>query len=269
LQTCGRTGRFQGEPSARWIILASSVAAGIRAAEAARQGFLSDLSLFETDWLSRALGVPVDVGLLASGLGGASVLTQMSLKPYCTSRQALPGAEAMRALVAEGLRPDTIEAFTIAVPKAYAQMIGMKLDPAVRSSSYVSATGLAAIAAFDPESLTDIERTKATSDPRIVALASKGSVVADAALDELYPLRWPARIEVHTANGVHRKEILDPLGSPFNPMDDAQLAEKLTRVLGHVGRGGTAVPLLDMVQAPFESDSAAAALARFFRAGGA
>lgn len=264
LLTSGRTGRFQGEPSGRWIILASSVAAGIRAAEAARQGFVSDLTLYDTNWLERALGVPVNVKLLAEGLGGSSVFAEMSLKPYCTSRQALPGAEAMRALIADGLRPGSIDSFTIKVPNAYAQMISMKLDPAVRSSSYVSGAGLAAIAALDPQSLTDVERAKAVHDPDILALAKKGEVVADASLDAFYPKQWPARVEVKSAGRVLSKDVFDPLGSPANPMDDVALAAKVEQVLGHVERGQFAKPLLTLATAPFETDEAAMALARFF-----
>lgn len=268
LLTCGRTGRFQGEPSGRWIILASSVAAGIKAAEAARRGFVSDLSLYEGNWLERALGVPVNVAMLADGLGGSSVFTDLSLKPYCTSRQALPGAEAMRELVGKGLRPEAILSFTIHVPNAYAQMISLKLDPAVRSSSYVSGTGLAAIAALDPGSLTDVDRVDAAGDERIAALAAKGKVVADPALDALYPARWPARIEVTTAQGVLVKEVCDPLGSPANPMNDTAMAAKVTQVLAHVGRADATRPLIDLTAAPFDSDAAATKLARFFTAGG-
>lgn len=264
LLTSGRTGRFQGEPSGRWIILASSVAGGIRAAEAARQGFVSDLSLYDTNWLERALGVPVNAKLLADGLGGSSVFAELSLKPYCTSRQALPGAEAMRALIADGVRPETIESFTIKVPQAYAQMISMKLDPKVRSSSYVSGTGLAAIAALDPQSLTDVERAKVADDPDILALAKKGEIVADPSLDALYPKQWPARIEIRAAGRVNRYDVFDPLGSPANPMDDAPLAAKVEKVLGHVERGQLAKPLLALTEAPFETDAAAKALARFF-----
>ncbi len=191
----GRTGRFHGDPSGRWIIFAAAVAAGLRAAGAARAGYSGDPTVLDANGLQRSLGVPVDANALVRDLGRTSVFPELSLKPYCTSRQALPGAEAMRALVAEGLDPAAIQSFTIKVPTAYAAMIGQKLDPALRSSAYVSGAGLAAIAALDPDSLYDIERAKALRDPRIIDLAGKGQVVADRALDSLYPARWPARIE--------------------------------------------------------------------------
>jgi 2-methylcitrate dehydratase PrpD len=267
--TAGRTGRFSGEPSGRWILFAHAVASGVRAARAARAGFKGDLTVLDGDWLALSLGLPVDLGVLVGNLGRTSVLTQLSLKPYCTARQALPGAEAMRALAAQGLDPAAIESFMIKAPAAYVGMISQKLDPAIRSSAFTSGPGNVAIAALDPGSLYDIERTRALHDPRIAALAAKGTVVADPDLDALYPSRWPARLEVRTANATLFHEVLEPLGDPANPISDDALAEKARNVLGHVGRAADVAPLLAATRDPFASDTSATALARYFARGSA
>lgn len=260
----GRTGRFHGEPSGRWIVFAVAVATGIRAAMAARAGFSGDPDVIDNGGLTRALGVPVDSEALVRELGRSSILAELSLKPYCTSRQGLPGAEAMRALIAKGLSPEAIDSFTIHVPSAYAGMISQKLDPAIRSSAYVSGAGLAAIAALDPDALYDVERTSALADPRIRALAAKGRVVADPAFEKHYPARWPARIEVTTASGKLQHEVLEPSGDPGNPISDEQLAEKSLRILTHAGLAATHEPLIAVTARPFVSHASAAALARFF-----
>lgn len=263
----GRTGRFQGEPSGRWIVFSVAVATGIRAAQAARAGFSGDLAIIDSGGLERALGVPVEPHILIRALGRTSVYPELSLKPYCTSRQALPGAEAMRALVARGLAPETIEAFTLHVPTDYAAMISQKLDPAVRSSSYVSGAGLAAIAAIDPDALYDVERASVRCNPSIMALAAKGRVLADPDLDKLYPLHWAARIEVVTTSGKLQHEVIEPQGAPGNPIGDEQLADKARRVLGHVGLAAGYEPLISVTARPFANAAAASALARFFVAG--
>ncbi len=267
--TSGRTGRFQGQLSGRWVVFATAVAAGLRAATAARAGFSGDPAVLDGDGLARSLGVPVDMAVLLRDLGRANVLSQLSLKPYCTSRQALPGAEAMRALVAGGLDPAEIEAFTIKVPTAYAGMIGQKLDPAERASAYVSGAGLAAIAALDPGSLYDVERAGVLGNAGVFELAAKGRIAADPALDRLYPARWPAAIEVRTRTGTLRHEIIEPLGDPGNPLGDRELEAKLRRVLAHAGRTDVADALLSLAASAFDSEAGASALARFFVAGGA
>ena len=270
LLTSGRTGRFEGQPSGRWILFAAAVAAGVKAAEAARAGFLGETTVIASGGLDRVLGVPADAEALARGLGKGSVLPELSMKPYCTSRQGLPGTEAMRALIAEGLDPADIESFTIRVPAAYAGMISQKLDPAIRSSAYVSGAGLAAIAALDPASLWDVERAKALADPRIFALAQKGSVVAEPELDPLYPARWPARIEVRTRAGtVLRREVLTPSGDPAQPLSDGDVADKTRRVLGCGGLSALVEPLSAATRNPFESAASVQALTRLFVSGGA
>ena len=260
----GRSGRFHGDPSGRWIIFAVAVAAGVRAAGAAHAGYSGDPSVLDAGGLQRSLGVPVDATALIRDLGRTSVFPQLSLKPYCTSRQALPGAEAMRALVTEGLDPASIQSFTIKVPTAYADMISQKLDPASRSSTYVSGAVLAAIAALDPNSLYDIERAKVLRDPRIIDLASKGQVAGDPALDSIYPAQWPARIEVKTASAMIEREISAPLGDPGNPMSDRDLEDKAKRILANAGRAEAFDTLWARVGSAFETQTSASALARFF-----
>ncbi len=267
LMTCGRTGRFASEPSGRWIIFAASVADGIRAAGAARAGFISDPTVFDVGWLERAFGGAVDIDQLGRDLGRTSVFPALSLKPYCTSRQALPGAEAMRALVAGGLDPASIVSFKIYVPTAYAQMISQKLDASIHSSTYVSGAGLAAIAAIAPASLYDVDRAALLADPRITQLAARGSVAADPALDPLYPARWPARLEVETASGHLHYEVMEPLGAPGNPMSDVHLADKVQRVLGCVGRSDALTTLLHLTAGAFTIDTGVVALAHFFSDG--
>ena len=260
LLTSGQTARFHGEPSGRWIIFSVAVGDGIRAALAARAGYLGGESIR----IDQVSGEPVDVQLLVRNLGRTSVFPELSLKPYCTSRQALPGAEAMRALVAQGLDPAAIEAFTIKVPAAYAAMIGQKLDRAIHSSSYVSGAGMAAIAALDPASLYDVDRSGVIRNPRIIALAGRGEVSAEPDLDRMYPGRWPARIEVKTANGVLRHEVVEPIGDPGNPIGERELADKARRVLASVGRADEAETLLAAAGSAFQTETAVSTLARLF-----
>lgn len=267
IMTNGRTGRFQGEPSGRWIIFANAVAAGVTAARAAQAGFIGDPAVVDASWLEKSLGVTVDVEPLLRNLGTTSVFPELSMKPYCTSRQALGGAEAMRQLVADGLDPSTIKRFRIAVPSAYAGMISQKLDPAIRSSAYVSGTGLAAIAAIDPDGLYDVERATVARNPDVFALAAKGEIVTDAGFDPLYPQRWPARLEVDTPGGTVVREVLTPIGAPQAPLDDLQVENKARKVLGHAGRAEAVEPLIKATRDPFRDAASASAVARLFVTG--
>ncbi len=244
MMTPSRIGRFSGEPSGRWIVLMAAVGDGIRAAEAAAGGFKGDLALLDGPWLETMLGVPVAVEALTMGLGDTSVYPELSLKPFCTSRQALSATVAIQQLLADGLDPSDIVAVKVRVPSAYAGMIATKLDPAVRATSYVSAGAQMAIAAFAPLQLWDVDRAGMLEDGRIRQLAGMVEVVADPSLDHHFPRQWPADVEVTTKGGVLRKRILDAPGDPACRLDDDALAAKAAAVLGHIGLEGSASAML-------------------------
>ncbi len=267
MTTAGRTGKFKGEPSGRWIVFEAAVADGIKAAAAAQAGFSGDPDLLEGKWLEGALGVPVDTSQLTDGLGHTSVYPELSLKPYCTARQALSAAEAMRGLMAEGLDPETIVRIVIRVPTAYAVMVGQKLDPAIRASSYVSAAGLVAVAALAPGALYDVERASVLGDPRILRLSQLATVEADTAFDPGFPNIWPAELVVETTEATLRRTVTDPAGAPGNRIDDAGLLFKSRNVLGHFGRRDTADVVLDLSRCAFAQQDAANAFARLLVSG--
>ena len=267
MTTAGRTGKFQGEPSGRWIVFEAAVADGIKAAAAAKAGFSGDPGLLEGTWLEGALGVAVDTSQLTRTLGQTSVYPELSLKPYCTARQALSAAEAMRGLMAEGLDPDTITRIVIRVPSAYAGMVGQKLDPAIRASSYVSAAGQVAVAALAPDALYDVERAGVLADKRILRLSQLATVEDDAAFDPGFPQVWPAELVVETAEGTLRRKVTDPAGSPGNRIDDAGLLVKSRNVLGHVGLRDAADVVLDLSRRAFAEQNAADTFARILVSG--
>jgi 2-methylcitrate dehydratase PrpD len=265
MMTAPRTGRFTGEPTGRWIVFMTAVGDGIRAAEAARAGFKADLALLEGSWLQDTLGVPVDMTALTSGLGAASVLPELSLKPFCTSRQALSATEAMRRLLATGLDPTAIEAVRVLVPSAYAAMIATPLDPKVRTTSLVSAGAQMAIAALAPAHLYDVDRIDILDDPRIGRFAARVEVAAEPALDELFPRRWPAEVEVRSRGGVVRSEfVMEPPGDPGQRLDDAGLEAKACAVLAHLGQATRAPEIIEQGLAATTDTAACRALARTF-----
>src|SRR5262245_26307182 len=71
--TAGRSGRFQGRLPGRSIILGMAVSAGVRAAQAARQGVGGDPDLLDGSWLRNAHGLEADVVALTSNLGRSKI----------------------------------------------------------------------------------------------------------------------------------------------------------------------------------------------------
>src|SRR5262249_26465969 len=77
----------------------------IAPALAAQAGFTSDLKLLESGFFANVYSVTPDLMVLTQQLG-QPMLPRISFKPWCAARQTMAATEALRQLVADGLRPD-------------------------------------------------------------------------------------------------------------------------------------------------------------------
>ena len=227
----GRTGRFQGSLSGRWVLFMSAIGEGMRAARAARAGFCGDPTLLDGAWLEKAQGMPADTAKLLDGLGATSIYPVLSMKPFCTARQALGPTDAFMALLDEGLDPRAVDSVVVRVPQTYVGMISQPVDPANRLSGFVNAGFQMGLAAFRRDHLWDLDRSTVMNDADTLALAARVNVVADPALQAEYPRRWPAIIEVRVGDRIIERAAMAVTGDPDRRLDDATVAAKGRRLL--------------------------------------
>jgi len=264
--TAGRSGRFQGRVPGRSVILGMAVSAGVRATQAVRGGVGGDPDLLDGPWLRDAHGLNADLGALTANLGRGSVYTQLSLKPFCTAKQALAATEALMTLIDEGLAPETIDKVTVRVPPPYARMIATRPEAGARSSTIVSAAYQLGLAAFARERLYDIERASTMQEAAALVFAGKVEVVADDALLADFPASFPAEIEVSAGGTLHRKRITAARGDPARPLDDDALKDKADRIFAQSGGTQPGADLiaigLDALKDRASCEAVAAAFAR-------
>jgi 2-methylcitrate dehydratase PrpD len=235
MRTAGRSGRFHGRVPGRSVILGMAVADGVRAAQAAREGVGGDPDLLDGPWLHDAHGLGADSKALTANLGRGSIYAQLSLKPFCSAKQAVAATEALMTVIDGGVAPDTIDKVTVRVPPAYARMIATKPEAGARSSTIVSAAYQLGLAAFRRERLYDIERASAMQETAVLALAGKVEVVPDDSLLPDFPAHFPAEIEVNAKGTIHRKRVTAAYGDPSRPLDDAALKDKANRIFTQAG----------------------------------
>jgi 2-methylcitrate dehydratase PrpD len=262
MRTAGRSGRFHGRIPGRSVILAMAVADGVRAADAARQGVGGDPDLLDGPWLRDAQGLTTDLDPLTSGLGRGSVYPKLSLKPFCSAKQALAAIEALMTLIdEEGFAPDAIAKVTVRVPLPYVRMISTKPEASSRSSTIVSAGYQLGLAAFARPRLHDVERADAKLEPAAFAFANKVEIVADESLLEFFPASFPAEVEVIVAGKLHRKRITLATGDPARPLDDEAIEQKAQRVFEQAGCPESVSDLIRVGLHGFDSKDACKALA--------
>jgi 2-methylcitrate dehydratase PrpD len=230
--SAGRSGRFHGALPGRSVILAMATANGIRAAQAAKDGVGGDPALLDGPWLKDAQGIDAKLEALTAGLGNGSIYREMTIKPFCSAKQAIAAVEAFTTVIDGGVSPDTISKVVVRVPPAYSRMVAMKPEAGARASTIVSASFQIGLAAYHRERLYDIERADAMDEKAALALAGKVEIVADDVLAEFFPATFPAEVEVIANGNSTRQRVTAANGDPGRQLDDAALADKAKRILG-------------------------------------
>jgi len=227
----GGVGRIHGAPSGRWFLYANAVTGGVATALAARAGYTGDAELLDKSWLADTHGIALDREVLTGGLGASSVYAALSMKPFCSAKQAIAAVEAFRALLQEGVRIGAIDKARVRVPKAYAAMISTRAVPGARQSTMVSVAHQIALAALTPQRLYDVDRSAPQMDAAVADLSAKIEVAPDATLEQFYPQHWPAEVEVEASGQILRRRVVEAGGDPEHPLGRAAVDDKAHRVL--------------------------------------
>jgi 2-methylcitrate dehydratase PrpD len=229
--TSGAPGAAGGR-SPRWLLLGFAARAGCAAALAAAEGYAGDRTLLDDEWVVRTHGVGCDTGsLLAAGQGNDAV-SALSLKPCCAAKQSIAAIDAFLDLLAQGISPDDFAVLRVAVPPVYAGMIGHRHASAGRIPRITSVAYNLALAAYRPGGLDDTERPDLTTDLQIAAFMDRVEVIADEALAQYYPERWPARVEAVLKSGrAVSSLVLDARGDPAHALDVSAVRDKFHRLV--------------------------------------
>jgi 2-methylcitrate dehydratase PrpD len=228
----GGVGRIHGAPSGRWFLYANAVASGVGAAEAARADYRGDPQLLDKSWLADTHGITLNGVRLTDRLGMGSVYPALSIKPFCSAKQAIAAVESFQTIVREEkVHRDTIAKIRVHVPPAYAAMIATRAEPGARQSTLVSVAYQIALAAMAPERLYDIDRSTPAADTDVMQFAAKVEVIPDGALESFYPQHWPAEVEVEAGGKTFRRRVVAAAGDPEHALCRGGIEEKAHRVL--------------------------------------
>jgi 2-methylcitrate dehydratase PrpD len=198
----GRLGRPAGSRTGRWFVFAEAVAKGIRAADAARQGFQGDLTLISKAWLQAQGGHDaVDITACLSSTRALSI-SDVGFKPFPIARQGANAVAAFQRLLSNGLDPRRIDAVEVFVPAVNVALLSRMVADDDRLSCLSSMGLQLACAALAPELLYNAERWAVAS---LLDFARRVSVVPASGLETHLPGHWPARVVV-TMGGEHLEE---------------------------------------------------------------
>jgi 2-methylcitrate dehydratase PrpD len=213
---------------------------GLLAALLAQQGFTGDERVFEGDTgFCKATAKDFNLDKITEKLPFLPQnfrSQENSYKPYPSCRHTHPAIDAVLKIVkANPFKTDELKSIECRTYSAATRLLN---DPSVRDSvsAKFSIPFCIAIAVKDKFVGLDSFSPSSLLDPEVRSLMKRINVVVDPVIEQLYPDKWSAQIEVVTQDGRSFKEYVDtPKGDPENPMSRAEIIDKykdLTKSIG-------------------------------------
>jgi 2-methylcitrate dehydratase PrpD len=228
-------GHHNAPTTSRWLAIGNAACSGLAAALAAKHGFTADRKMIDGNFLHSVYGITPDTAALTDALGGGSVLSQISLKPWCAARQTMAATQALKEIIDTGVAPAEIDQIEVSVLPPHRKMIDHGVIAGDRASYLTSVQYCMAAAATAPELLDRVGPADETP-PAVPDLMSRIRVEQDERLMADYPRCWPARVRVTVGGAAHERLVTHVPGDPARPFDrsavDAKFVRFVTAIVG-------------------------------------
>jgi len=202
---------------------------GVMAAELAALGFTGPTQIYEfhDGGVLKAFSDASDPAPLTRDLGKVFHLDATSIKPYscCGSSHSYVDAafELRRRL---GATWDAKRPVRLGMAKVVQVQCGFDYAPSTALNAQMSLRYIVAAALMEGHALPPQFSDAKIADPVLTRIAQRMQCEHDPALDKLYPARFAAWVAAQDKGQWVRVDVLDPLGSPANPVDAKGVVEK-------------------------------------------
>ena len=209
---------------------------GLLAAILAKKGFTGSGRIFEgKKGFFRATSEDFNLDALTDGLGEAFHTARNSLKYYACCGHIHSSIEgALKAWQDTDTNLEAIQSVTINV---YQEALDLLEDVKANTpylAKFCFPFCIATALKFGHVDLDDFsdERLK---NHELLRLMDIISLRADPKLTQLYPEKWPSRVEIELKNGeTHSAYCEYPKGDPENPLSETELIEKFEKLCGNI-----------------------------------
>jgi 2-methylcitrate dehydratase PrpD len=250
-------GHHNAPTTTRWLAVGLAARNGLAAARAARAGFTSDLNLLDGNYFASVYDMKPDVGEVTRGLDQHLMVLDVSFKPWCAARQTMAATQALKEIVAGGVKPDDIVEIEAGVLPPHHGMLDHGVRAGDRASHLTSLPYQMALGVLDPAATFDVAQSPAVLAEPVESLMAKITVTQNERLLARYPRIWPAHVRVATRSGaVQVKEIEHVPGDLRQPFDAAQVRDKFARFVTPVLRAEGAARMAKLASAALDNGEA-------------
>jgi 2-methylcitrate dehydratase PrpD len=224
---------------------------GVMAAHLARKGFRGPTQILEAEdgGFCRATSDHVDLSLVTKDLGKEFVSGETSIKPYACCASSHSAVDAILAIRKEHpFHVSDIEKVFVKTARGVQVQCGFPYRAKGVVEAQMSLQFIAAVVLRDGAAFLEQFSESTISEPSIMELASRVEVVVDPAIDQIYPKRYPNRVEIILKNGRRFEMQIDfPKGSAEQPMSFNEVAAKFRSLAGHAVTPDRTERLIDAV----------------------
>jgi 2-methylcitrate dehydratase PrpD len=206
---------------------------GILAAKLAAAGFRGPGTILEgRDGFLSAYSQKSKPEIVTQDLGKSFEILETSVKPHaCCRYMQAPIDGLIELATAHDIRPEQIARIEIAVLEAGWPLVceprERKYSPSNMVDAQFSMPFGAAVALTYRAAGLDQFSDDNFSSPEIKGLMDKVVLTKDMRIEKNFPVEWPARVEIHLANGTKfEKFVRFPKGDPKNPLSWEELSAK-------------------------------------------
>jgi len=206
--------------------------AGVRAAVLASTGYTGPVEVFEgKEGVFHVLGnVTWDAEVMTRGLGSEFLITECGYKAFPTEALTHQPITALLEVMEENkVDPHSLRSILVKTTTRGADILSdpSKYDPKTKETADHSLPYCIAVAAAKGNVLPSDFEADALADPFVRSLLGKIQVVAEPAIDALFPKVKRAVVTVTTESGESYTRQEDyAKGSPERPLSDDDVAEK-------------------------------------------
>ncbi|MDX9895599.1 MAG: MmgE/PrpD family protein [Desulfofustis sp.] len=222
-----------------------SAHAGVVAALLAAEGFTGPGSIIEGRFgFLHAYSPASDPDKVLAGWGDPYEVMNTSIKPHACCRYKQGSIDCILQLMQQHqLRPGDVEKVQVAILKAGYALVADPPEAKLKPKSVVDAQFSmpfgAAVAMLKGNAFLDqycLENVESTDVQQLMEVVE---CVQDAAIEQDFPRKWPAKVAITTRAGeTYHCRIDHPKGDPENPLSWEEIIAKFDSLAGAVLDGG-------------------------------
>ncbi|MBO0826376.1 MAG: MmgE/PrpD family protein [Streptosporangiales bacterium] len=226
---------FRSDAMSKPLHAGHAAEAGLLAAMAAAKGFTGALDILEGEvGFGAAMAASPDWAKATAAPGGRLAITRATVKNHSCCGHTFAAVDAALRLRADGLRAEDVDSIEVRTYTTATKVAGVADPRTAFEAKFSNAYCVAAAVALGSVRLRAFE-PNALADKTIRDLVSRTTVVADDAMEELFPGRRCATVVVTDRSGETRvAERTTRKGDPDDPLTDGELAEKFADLVAPV-----------------------------------